>query len=144
MSPADENQALSQDDIDALVAARAATADPAPAPVTPEPAPASAPAAETAQPAPAPPPPPAAAPAPAPAATAPNSADLADLTRRIEKLEELATQVARIQQRLTGSPLEGLRQDFQCDDCGEKGHVTARISCTNCDSESWWGWWPDG
>ncbi|MGQ9572105.1 MAG: HD-GYP domain-containing protein [Dehalococcoidia bacterium] len=98
------------------------------------------------------------------------SGDLTDVIQRIEKLEEalsrleqcestarllqadvdaLAKRLEVVGRRLNGIPehLQStvgyrLRDVFECEACGSKGMVAARIICTECRGESWWGWWP--
>ena len=31
---------------------------------------------------------------------------------------------------------------FVCSDCQTQGFVAARLNCTACGKENWWGWWP--
>lgn len=151
MTEGDENRVLSQEDIDALVSAAASGG--------PEPQPA----------APAPPPPspsgtPQASPPPAPAG------DLAEIVRRLERLEEAlsgpggaGSNLRRLQAYIDtfGRDLQALnqrldaltrhlaatlgyrlRESFRCRSCGAQGQVAARVKCTYCDKEIWWGWWP--
>jgi ParB/RepB/Spo0J family partition protein len=39
------------------------------------------------------------------------------------------------------NPLSGIRRDFKCS-CGTTGFIAARVKCTKCDKESWYGFWP--
>jgi ParB family chromosome partitioning protein len=43
--------------------------------------------------------------------------------------------------KLDDDPLAGLRREFVCS-CGAKGEVAAYIKCTECNKETWLGWWP--
>ena len=138
MSPED-NQALTQADIDALVAAKAAA--PAPASAAPQAAPAApAPAAPAAQAAPAPPPAaPAVQAAPAPQPPKQASGDIGALTQRIQNLE---AELAALKQALLRTPAYDLRRTFKCGSCGTEGGVAARVVCTHCKRESSVGWTP--
>ena len=31
---------------------------------------------------------------------------------------------------------------YVCASCQAKGEVAARVKCTHCGQENWWGWWP--
>jgi outer membrane murein-binding lipoprotein Lpp len=31
---------------------------------------------------------------------------------------------------------------FICSDCQTQGFVAARLNCTACGKDNWWGWWP--
>ena len=57
-------------------------------------------------------------------------------------LDETMAAYRHVVVRVDGSPLNGLRQNFECS-CGAKGHVSARIVCTSCGRETSQGWWPD-
>src|SRR3990172_8443875 len=61
-----------------------------------------------------------------------------------KELRTLSARVDRLAQNLSGTVGYRLRETFQCDSCGAKGHVAGRIVCTGCQKESWWGWWPEG
>jgi len=43
---------------------------------------------------------------------------------------------------LAGTPMLDIRERFQCSICGSKGLVAAKIKCTKCGEETWWGWHP--
>jgi hypothetical protein len=113
------------------------------------------------------PPPPGAPPA---AVSSTTDASLAEIVQRIENLEqtaasaggseaarllqghidslikdfrELSSGIDRIQQDLVGTAGFRLRKTFACEQCGVKANVAARIMCTHCGHESWWGWWPE-
>lgn len=57
----------------------------------------------------------------------------------VETLEE---RFDKLDRKVRGTPLLGLRDRFECSKCGEAGHVAAVIICTECGEESSWGWWP--
>lgn len=61
-----------------------------------------------------------------------------------KELRTLSARVDRLAQNLSGTVGYRLRETFQCDSCGAKGHVAGRIVCNGCQKESWWGWWPEG
>lgn len=122
---------------------------PSPAPVlTPEPAP----------------------PAPTPAAPTATTLDneaLNGLTERVGRLEaalaESNNNMRQIRQefqtfatqvQLIGSRMEGVldnlkstlgyraQKTFTCTSCDADGDVAAKVKCTGCGKENWWGWWP--
>lgn len=139
---------------------RAPSPAPPPAPVLPpEPAsPAPAPALAPAQPAPAP---------TAPMATTLDNEALNGLTERMGRLEaalaesnnnvmqiRLEFQTFATQVQLIGSRMEGVldnlkstlgyraQKTFTCTSCDANGDVAAKVKCTGCGKENWWGWWP--
>lgn len=88
---------------------------------------------------------------------------MADLARRVQRLEQalaspagpgqegeglredvraLAEKVDAITKGLSGTVGYRIRDTFECKACGSKGHVAARVTCTNCQKEAPWGWWP--
>lgn len=133
---------------------------PAPPPtsvLTPEPAPpAATPALAPAQPTPA-----------APTATTLDNEALNGLTERVGRLEtalaESNNNMRQIRQefqtfatqvQLIGSRMEGVldnlkstlgyraQKTFTCTSCDADGDVAAKVKCTGCGKENWWGWWP--
>ncbi|MBI3954194.1 MAG: hypothetical protein HY330_06740 [Chloroflexi bacterium] len=60
-----------------------------------------------------------------------------------QTLEETREATVRLGDALKASPLSRLRGRFSCG-CGAKGHVAVSIKCTSCDTERWWGWFPNG
>ena len=146
------DQVLSQAEIDALLNGTSVTEDvPPPAAAQPKAA--------------APPPQPA---PPVATATPPsgNAGDLSQLAERLARVEAAINQngnasalqetVTRLQQSLSelagqlqamGTGLQGTvgyaaHENFVCSTCSEKGLVAARLTCTSCGSENWWGWYP--
>ena len=113
---------------------------------------------------------PAPAAAPAPVAAPANNAEIDKLAKRLAKLEAavkaqsgpgagqaqlqedlrtLASQIQAVNQKvdsiitsLQGTVGFGARQTFVCKGCQSEGHVAARLNCTACGEENWWGWWP--
>lgn len=162
---ADSEQVLSQEQIDAMlggkVVAQAAAEAPPEAPVTvapinleevrakeaaaPEPAAAAAPQ------------PPAAGPPPAAAGSNALQGTIDQLTQRVAYLEsilkdglpgnnaalqELVSKVDGMLVSLQGTVGYGARQTFVCSSCQVNGNVAAKLHCTSCGEENWWGWWP--
>ena len=113
--------------------------------------------------------PPAAAPVaePAPTAAAADVQARGVMTERIDRLEaaladsnknmmqmhqEFQTLVTQVQ--LMGSRMEGVlgnlkstlgyraQKTFTCASCETDGNVAAKVQCTKCGKENWWGWWP--
>ena len=91
---------------------------------------------------------------------------LEELAQRVVRMEQTIGQsvatITQIQQELSSvsphvqilsSRLEGVlanlkatfgyraQKTFVCTGCQTKGEVAARIKCTHCDLENWWGWW---
>lgn len=66
-----------------------------------------------------------------------------------EELRTLASQIQAVNSKvdsiiasLQGTVGFGARESFVCRSCQSKGHVAARLNCTSCGEENWWGWWP--
>ena len=143
---ADTDQVLTQEEIDAMLSGAG------PAPATP---------AETVQaapPGPAPQEPPVAAQAPAPVSPPPPGP--AAGTERLDRLEqsiagvdgmvrqlqqsvqELTAQLQLVSKNLEGTIGMAAHESFTCSSCQTKGQVAARLTCTCCGEENWWGWYP--
>lgn len=61
----------------------------------------------------------------------------------IEKeLEELQNLVNYLFEKVEGSPLTGLKNEYECDNCKKKHFVAVQVMCTRCEETSWWGWYP--
>ena len=105
----------------------------------------------------------------APAAQAPHSAATADpaAQERIAKLESaLAESDARVRQveasvqeaaqqvqmliatvqdmmgNLGATPAYGVQKSFTCGTCSAQGSVAIPVRCTNCNTDTMFGWWP--
>jgi hypothetical protein len=57
-------------------------------------------------------------------------------------LRKVVKQTANMQKGLEGTPAYNLADEFTCSECGSHGHMAIPVSCTNCNTEGWWGWWP--
>ena len=57
-------------------------------------------------------------------------------------LRRVVKQTARIQKGLEGTPAYDLVDEFTCSECGSHGHLAIPVTCTACNKEGWWGWWP--
>lgn len=53
---------------------------------------------------------------------------LYDLHQKVENLQHI--------------PIENLYRDYECGNCHSKHLVAVRFKCTQCDKESWYGYWP--
>jgi len=100
------------------------------------------------------------APGPAPAAPAPDNGAIVDLANRVAGLEatvsqgaagiqgilaqlqELSSKVEGMMTGMQGTVGYGARQTFVCSSCQNQGHVAAKLNCTACGEDNWWGWWP--
>jgi hypothetical protein len=65
--------------------------------------------------------------------------DLADMLRQIK---EINSRLDGIMGHLQGTVGYGARHGFLCRNCQSRGYVAARLNCTACGEENWWGWWP--
>lgn len=101
-------------------------------------------------------------PGPAPATTAPatDNGAMVDLANRVASLEatvsqgaagiqgilaqlqELSSKVEGMMTGMQGTVGYSARQTFVCSSCQNQGHVAAKLNCTACGEDNWWGWWP--
>lgn len=116
---------------------------------------------------PAPPPAPPAAPPPPAAASGVDAGALQgavdQLSQRLSQMEaaagqteqlraelqawagQLQTLTATVESLLTsvqGTVGYGAHESFVCRSCQSHGNVAAKLNCTACGEENWWGWWP--
>jgi len=105
-------------------------------------------------------PPPAPGPAPATAAPTADNGAMVDLANRVASLEatvsqgaagiqgilaqlqELSSKVEGMMTGMQGTVGYSARQTFVCSSCHNQGHVAAKLNCTACGEDNWWGWWP--
>ena len=57
-----------------------------------------------------------------------------------QQVQALSAQVNQLMPHLQNSLGYGLRGSFQCGSCGTQGAVGSRVSCMQCGTESWIGW----
>lgn len=67
-----------------------------------------------------------------------------DIRVVVNSLEQLVGEVGKIHAEIQNSFGYDMRRAFKCNPCGAEGHVVARVKCSQCGKESWWGWWPEG
>ena len=65
-----------------------------------------------------------------------------DFQAVMQRLETLTGQVESILHGLQGTLGHDMRSAFKCRSCDSEESVAARIKCTSCGTENWWGWWP--
>ena len=105
-------------------------------------------------------PPPIPGPVPATAAPAADNGAIVDLANRVASLEatvsqgaagiqgilaqlqELSSKVEGMMTGMQGTVGYSARQTFVCSSCQSQGHVAAKLNCTACGEDNWWGWWP--
>ena len=158
---------MSQEEIDAMVASGTGSGGETPAAPAQEAAPAPAPAPpQEAAPAPISAAPGSAfaaaalgAPSPPPVAAGAAAADadqrLAGLEATVAQLAQADTQALAQQVAALSARLEeliqylpntmgyGVRASFVCGSCEAEGLVGSRVTCTQCGTETWVGWWPE-
>lgn len=66
----------------------------------------------------------------------------AQLNELHSTLRKVVKQQANIQKGLDGTPAYNLADEFTCSECGSHGHLSIPVTCTACNTEGWWGWWP--
>ena len=144
----DNDQVLSQEEIDAMLSGSApAAAAPVETIQAPPPVETQAPAA-----------PPAAIPAPPAASPQPpgppaggerlglleqSLAGVDSMVRQLQQqVQELTAQLQLVTKNLEGTIGMAAHESFSCSSCQTTGQVAARLTCTSCGSENWWGWYP--
>ena len=66
---------------------------------------------------------------------------LGELNARVELLEAVKVQLKDIEAKLNGTPAINLNR-FKCQ-CGVSGHIALYVHCTECNSTTLWGWFPE-
>ena len=66
-----------------------------------------------------------------------------------QDMQNMANQVQLVSSKVDGiltnlKATIGYRaqKTFTCGSCKANGNVAARVRCTQCGQENWWGWWP--
>lgn len=65
-----------------------------------------------------------------------------DLAGLASQIRDLNAKLDSIMSSLQATVGYGARHSFVCRKCQSRGHVAARLNCTSCGEENWWGWWP--
>jgi hypothetical protein len=65
-----------------------------------------------------------------------------DLAGLLAQIKDLSVRLDGIMSNLQGTVGFGARHSFLCRNCQTRGYVAARLNCTSCGEENWWGWWP--
>ncbi len=60
----------------------------------------------------------------------------------LRQLQAIGGQVEGIVGDLNSTLGYRAQETFACKSCQVQRQVAARIKCTDCGEESWWGWWP--
>ncbi len=55
---------------------------------------------------------------------------------------EEVTAIIGISGSLQGTVGYGAHESFICSSCQSRGNVAAKLNCTACGEDNWWGWWP--
>ncbi len=69
-------------------------------------------------------------------------AGAADVQGILAQLQELSSKVESMMAGTQGTVGYNARQTFVCSSCQNQGHVAAKLNCTVCGEDNWWGWWP--
>ena len=71
------------------------------------------------------------------------STQLEETVRQLQaNLQELTSQLQAIRTGLQGTVGYAAHENFVCNTCANPGLVAAKLSCTSCGAENWWGWFP--
>ena len=57
-------------------------------------------------------------------------------------LQTITITVESLMASLQGTVGYGAHESFICSSCQSQGNVAAKLNCTACGEENWWGWWP--
>jgi len=55
----------------------------------------------------------------------------------------LESRLDDLEVEVSGNPLSRAKYQFTCKGCGSKGYIAAKIKCTKCGCETYWGWLPN-
>ena len=58
------------------------------------------------------------------------------------QLQTTANTVETLMASLQGTVGYRAHESFICSGCQSQGNVAAKLNCTACGEENWWGWWP--
>ena len=71
------------------------------------------------------------------------STQLEETVRQLQaNLQELTSQLHAISTGLQGTVGYAAHENFVCNTCANPGLVAAKLSCTSCGADNWWGWFP--
>ena len=71
------------------------------------------------------------------------SAQLEETVRQIQaNLQEVTSELQAVSAGLQGTVGYAAHENFVCNTCSNPGLVAAKLSCTSCGAENWWGWYP--
>ena len=60
----------------------------------------------------------------------------------VGQLQTITSTVESLMASLQGTVGYGAHQSFIWCSCQSQGNVAAKLNCTACGEENWWGWWP--
>ena len=60
----------------------------------------------------------------------------------VGQLQTITSTVESMMASLQGTVGYGAHESFICSGCQSQGNVAAKLNCTACGEENWWGWWP--
>ncbi len=60
----------------------------------------------------------------------------------VGQLQTTTSTVETLMASLQGTVGYGAHESFICSSCQSHGNVAAKLNCTACGEENWWGWWP--
>lgn len=71
------------------------------------------------------------------------SAQLEETVRQLQTdFQEVTSQFEAVSAGLQGTVGYAAHENFICNTCANPGLVAAKLSCTSCGAENWWGWFP--
>ena len=81
-----------------------------------------------------------------PPGVAPAGGDTGQLQQQVQeltaRLQDLTAKVDGIISGLQATVGFNAQGTFTCQSCNSLGLVAARLTCTSCGTEDWWGWFP--
>ena len=60
----------------------------------------------------------------------------------VGQLQTITSTVESMMGSLQGTVGYGAHESFICSSCQSQGNVAAKLNCTACGEDNWWGWWP--
>jgi predicted transcriptional regulator len=58
----------------------------------------------------------------------------------LQRIDAVEKEINSINENLKNTPIYGIKKRFKCSECGTEGWIAAKVKCTVCDHESYWGW----
>ena len=65
-----------------------------------------------------------------------------NLQGALNLVKDTNDRLRNVKRGLHGTLSYDIRETFECQYCGSRGYVVGLVKCSECEEESWRGWWP--